>query len=333
MKGKSNTMKQLSCGFAVIAIIVSLVFGGCIRKTTHCSNDITLQLNWTDDPTFTGEYVAKERFWPKSKLNVAVKLGGIGIDPIAMTVSKSADFAIVGADKALIAIANGAPIQIVSVDLQRNPVGWIARQELKVLTFDEVAKRSDVVLGDKAGTETSAILQLIMKRRNLSMTPKAVSFDFSYFVTNKNVVYPVYLNEEPVRARLENKLQVVEIDPALDENGGIRLYGNVIIAHKDTVTTCPEIVKEFVDGIKSGWQYAETNREDTLSIVRKYVKLDPEYVKETVDRTVGFVTSMYGRKVPPGHMEYAAWENSLNVLREAGLVTKDVDLNQALYLK
>jgi len=317
----------------VVTIFAFCLSVGCIRKAAHCSNDVVLQLNWTDDPSFTGEYVAKERFWPKSKLNVTVKLGGVGIDPIAMIVSKNADFAIVGADKALIAISNGAPIQIISVDLQRNPVGWIARQELKVLTFDDIAARPDLILGDKAGTETSAILQLVLKRRNLTIKPKGVSFDFSYFISNKNVVYPVYLNEEPVRARLENKIPVVEIDPSLDANGGIKLYGNVIIAHRDTVANCSDIVKELVDGVKAGWEYAQANRDDTLFIVGKYVKLEPEYIKETVDRTVNFATNMYGRIVPAGHMEYAAWENSLQVLKEAGLITKDIDLNQVLYLK
>lgn len=306
---------------------------GCTRKSSDCSNDVSLQLNWTDDPTFTGEYVAKEKFWMKEKLNVTINLGGVGIDPIAMVVSKKADYAVVGADKALITIANGAPIRIVSVDLQRNPVGWIARQDLKILTFDDISGRPNVTLGDKSGTEVSAILQLVLKRRNLDIKPKAVSFDFSYFLTNKDVVYPVYLNEEPFRATLINKLNIVEIDPSLDSNGGIKLYGNVIIAHKDRVDQCPGQVRKIVDGIRFGWQFAKNNREEALSVVSKYVKLEPAYLQKSVERTVEYATNMYGMAVPPGHMEYTAWENTVQVLKEAGLITKDIDLNQAIYLR
>jgi ABC-type nitrate/sulfonate/bicarbonate transport system substrate-binding protein len=269
----------------------------------------------------------------KEKLNVTINLGGVGIDPIAMVVSKKADYAVVGADKALIAISNGAPIRIVSVDLQRNPVGWIARQDLKVITFDDIRGRTDVTLGDKSGTEVSAILQLVLKRRNLVIKPKAVSFDFSYFLTNKDIVYPVYLNEEPFRALLINKINIVEIDPSLASNGGIKLYGNVIITHKERIDKCPDQVRKLVDGIKFGWQFAKKNREETLSLVSKYVKLDRAYLQKSIERTIEYATNMYGMPVPPGHMEYTAWENTVKVLREAGLLTKDVDLKQAIYLK
>ena len=318
----------------LLALIISITMA-CTPKSSDCRNpnNVTLQFNWTDDPTFTGEYVAKERFWMKEKLYVTLQLGGVGIDPIAMVVSKKVDYAVVGADKALIAISNGAPIRIVSVDLQRNPVGWIVRQELKILTFDDLAGKSNITLGDKSGTEVSAILQLILKRRNLNIKPKAVSFDFSYFIANNDVVYPVYLNEEPFRATYINKLRIAEIDPALDENGGIKLYGNVIVSHKDRVDQCPDQVRKLVEGIKFGWQFYKTNREETLAIVSKYVKLEPTYLQKSVERTVEYATTMYGRSVPAGHMEYTAWENTVRTLKEAGLITKDIDLNQAIYLR
>ncbi|MCI5119851.1 MAG: hypothetical protein D3908_01400 [Candidatus Electrothrix sp. AUS4] len=317
----------------LLAITSLFLISSCSENhNTSTNNDVVMQLNWTDDPTFTGEYIAKERFWFLKKLNVTLKKGGIGIDPIAMVLSKKADFAVVGADKAIIAISSGKPLKIISIDLQRNPVGWIARRSLKVLSFDDLRSRPDVELGDKAGTETSAILNLVLKRKKMNIIPKGVSYDFAYFLANKNSIYPVYLNEEPVKAEIVHNILVNEIDPSKPENGGIKLYGNVIITHNDTVKERTNIMKNFISALSEGWEYAKENPEEALKIVLKYVKNDKEYVRQVTNRTIDFATNMYGRPVPAGHMEYSSWENTVTILRESGLLKGEVNLNEALYL-
>ncbi|GAB6283075.1 MAG: ABC transporter substrate-binding protein [Ignavibacterium sp.] len=318
----------------VLSFFVITLFNSCsTNKKSDCSNKITLQLNWTDDPTFTGEYIAKEKYWFLNKLDVTIKQGGIGIDPISMVLSKKADYAIVGADKALIAISDNKPIKIIAVDLQRNPVGWIVRKEMKILNFDDIKNRDDIILGDKAGTEISAILSLIIKREQLKIKPKPVGFDFSYFIANPNVIYPVYLNEEPVKAELVHKIGINEIDPSLQVNGNIKLYGNVIITHKEKLDSCKNQVDNFIKGLSSGWDFAKGNKDNALSIVLKYVKNDKEYVRQTMERTINFATNMYGNPVPAGHMEYSAWENTISLLKEANLLNKEINLNDAIYIR
>lgn len=328
-------MKQTLFFIFLLSSIITLVgCNGCNNsKDKNCSSNITFQLNWTNDPTFTGEYIAYEKFWATQKLNVTVKQGGIGVDPIAMVVSKTADYAVVGADRALIAIANGSPIKIISVDFQRNPVGWIARQNLKVNSFDDLDNRTDLIIGDKAGSEVSSILSLIIKRKKLNIKPQSVSYDFPYFIANEKAVYPVYLNEEPVRARVLNKIDVVEIDPSNEENGGISLYGNVIITHADKFDSCKSQIDAVVEGLSKGWAYAKQNSEDALKIVNKYVQQDEQYVREVINRTVNFVTIFKGSTVPPGHMEITAWESTYNTLKEANLISNNIDLKKVLYIK
>lgn len=325
--------KFLMLIIAGIAITTLSSCDKCKNDQGDCSNDITFQLNWTNDPTFTGEYIAYEKFWRTEKLNVTVKEGGIGVDPVAMVVSKKVDYAVIGADKALMAIANGSPLKIISVDLQRNPVGWIVRQNLKVNNFDDLKDRSDLIIGDKSGTEVSSILGLIIKRKKLNITPQSVSYDFSYFIANNNTVYPVYLNEEPVRARVLNKIEIVELDPLKEENGGIKLYGNVIVTHKDTFDNNKPEVDAVIEGLAKGWSYALNNSDDAVKIVNKYVQSDESYVKEVMNRTINFATNLYGITVPPGHMEITAWKNTYNTLKEANLISNEIDLQSVIYIK
>jgi len=303
------------------------------KKTNSCQKQITFQLNWLNDPTFTGEYLALEKFWFLNDLKVTIKQGGIGIDPIAMVIAGKADYAVVGADKALMAIADDKPIKIISVDLQRNPVGWIARPELKINNFTDMSNRNDIIVGDKAGTEVSSILSLIIKRKRLDIKPQSVSFDFGYFISNANCIYPVYLNEEPIRARILNNLNVIEIDPQDEENGGIKLYGNVIICHQNKLDSCKNQVDFVIDGLVKGWKFASDNPSETVQIVNKYVNQDVDYVKEVIKRTVNYATHLYGHEVPPGHMEIGTWQTTYNTLKEAGLLSKEFDFKKAVYIK
>ncbi|MEM0354672.1 MAG: ABC transporter substrate-binding protein [Thermoplasmata archaeon] len=330
-----NKTKTFHIKKLIILKLILTLFGCSLENKGQksCSQDIVFQLNWINDPTFTGEYLAFEKFWPSQKLNVKVLQGGLGIDPIAMVVSKKADYAVVGADKALMAISNGSPLKIISVDLQRNPVGWIARAGLKVLNFKDMEGREDIIIGDKAGSEISSILQLIIHRKRLKIKPKSVSYDFSYFISNENVIYPVYLNEEPIRARVVNKIDIIEIDPIKEENGSIKLYGNVIIAHADKLIQCKNQVDAIIDGLVKGWLFAKNNIDEATQIVNKYVKGDEEYVRGVVIKTVDFATNLYGHEVPPGHMEITAWENTYNTLKEANLILNDIDLRAVLYIR
>ncbi len=321
-----------------ISLIIFLI--GCngenkskdAKQREPCKDELIFQLNWFNDPTFTGEYLAFEKNWKIRKLNVKLNEGGIGIDPIAMVSSKKVDYAVVGADKALIAISIGAPITIISVDFQRNPVGWIVRPKLNINKIEDCKNRDDVELGDKAGTEISAILALMLERKEINIKPASVSFDFSYFLTKENSIYPVYLNEEPVKARVTHGINVVEIDPAKKENGKIELYGNVIITHKEKLINCETEVNAIVSGLHEGWVEAIKDPKRAISIVMKYVKGEEEYISGVVNRTLDFVTNMYGKKVPPGHMEKTAWESTIQTLKEAKLLDKDIDLNSSIII-
>ncbi len=319
--------------FWSVFIVIAQSCSSGNKKTNNCQNQIIFQLNWINDPTFTGEYLALEKFWFLKDLKVTIKQGGIGIDPIATVIAGKADYAVVGADKALMAIADDKPIMIISVDLQRNPVGWIARPELKINNFADMVNRNDIIIGDKAGTEVSSILSLIIKRQKLDIKPQSVSFDFGYFISNTNCIYPVYLNEEPVRARILNGLNIIEIDPQNEENGGVKLYGNVIICHQSKLDDCKDQVDDIIEGLVKGWKFASDNPSETVQIVNKYVNQNVDYVQDVIKRTVNYATHLYGHEVPPGHMEIGAWQTTYNTLKEAGLLSKDFDLKKSVYIK
>lgn len=328
-------MKRSIISSIVTVLIVFLISGCDSNKVPVGNKPVILQLNWTPDPTFAGAYIAADssrNYFAQEGLNVSIQAGGFGIDHIAPVVAKKALFAVAGADKAAIAYANGAPIRVVAVEFQRNPVGWIVRRSRNITKISDIVGKNDIILGDKVGTETTSILELMLRRTGLKdkLEPKPVGFDFAYFLQTENVVYPVYLNEEPVTARKKG-IDILEIDPSKPENGGVHLYGNVIIVHKDTVKEDPKVIRAFIDGLRKGWEYARSHVLEAEAILRRYQEFDTEQMPEVLSRSVEFATSSYGVDVSPGHMEVAQWESTLRVLRESGLLNRDLKVSDLVW--
>lgn len=325
------TRLGLCCLVVLSCFVAATVIVGC---GTVGNRSVVLQLNWTPDPTFTGEYVAlKKNYWRNEGLDVRIDAGGFGVDPFAAVISGGAQFAVVGADKAIVAKANGAPIKVIAVDFQRNPVGWIARRSIHVNNFADIPSKPKVVLGDKVGTETSAIMELCLRRLGLSdkVTIRAVGFDFAYFLQNENVIYPVYLNEEPVQAKLK-KVDIVEIDPADTQNGRVRMYGNVVVIHESLLKNNPAAVSGFLRGLKRGWKFAKENEDQAIALLKDSMRYDAAALPEVLRRSVTFATQLYGEPVPPGHMELREWEGTVRTMRESGLLKADINIKDLVQL-
>ncbi len=315
----------------VFALSILLLIS-CGKKSDQSheegSQAAILQLNWIADPTFTGEYLAlRNGYWEDQGLKVSISPGGIGIDPITMIISGKAQFAVLGADKAAIARGSGTKIKVVAVDFQRNPVGWIARKSLNINKFSDIAFNKEAVLGDKVGTETTAILNLCLQRLGISelVTAKGVGFDFSFFIQTPNIVYPVYLNEEPVRATLHG-LDIVEIDPSLEENGNIQLYGNVIIVTEDYYHQNVSAVEIFLQGLRRGWEFARDNKEESIQLLSEMMRYDEEALPEVFRRSVQFATTLNNSPVNPGSMNRERWQLTIETLLEAGLLNNPIRL-------
>lgn len=319
-------------------LLFSTFLQSCENEGLHGTTyPLVYQLNWTPDPTFADAYIAADKnkgFFQKEGLSVEIRPGGYGIDAIAAVVAKRADFAVVGADKAAIAFSNGAPIRVVAIEFQRNPVGWMVRSDKNIKKISDLSGRTDIALGDKVGTETTAILELMLQRLNLSDKVKvhAVGFETAYFFQNENSVYPVYLNEEPVTARMNN-INITEIDPQLPENGGISLYGNVIIAHKDFIDKKPKIAKAFTYAMRQAWLFAKEFPHEAEAILRQHNGFDTPQMPEVLRRSVSFATRFNDIDVPPGHMEISQWDKTLSVLIEAKLLTKKIKISDLVWIE
>ena len=322
-------------------LISVLVLFGCEERPGTSEEHTVLQLNWFHDPTFAGEYM-----WARdASYDVSIRIGGPNVFPINEVKSGRADIAVVGADIFLQALdadyrQNGnSDLLAIFVDFQRNPVGWVmhpeavrrlglsdeernfmSERELNAWLFEKV-RNGEVLIGDKRGTETTAIWNAWRAARGIQFPIEVspVGFDAGIVLRAPLLAYPIYLNEEPYRLAEQIGEDLVVFDPYAD---GVNAYGNVIVCSRDLLEAGRvEIVQ---DELQAAWQLVIRSPSEAIAVVQEYYEGVPEDTLERqIDRTVSFV--VYDSAIP-GEMTIEKWQATLNQLQASNVVSNQIDI-------
>lgn len=328
----------------VVLIASTVAFFAC-NGGSASPGKVVLQLNWLHDPTFGGHYL-----WSESDDGeVTIREGGGNIAPLAEVSSKRADLAVVGADIFLQKLAEvaaegrEADLMCISADFQRNPVGWVMHPDAaKEAGFSssaaptaeernrwlfEKAKDGAVSIGDKRGTETTAVWLRWAKAHGASgVEVIPVGFDASVVLSAPKMAYPVYLNEEPFKLGDRIGRPVVVFDPAADD---VTLYGNVIVCRRSMFEREPDRVRAIAKAIADSWAKAKADPAKAVQkVMTVYTGVKESVVRSQVDKTLEFVFDGVDRAgtmdVGPG----GRWDQTVQTLQEAGVLKGDVTLEQ-----
>lgn len=336
-------MKQAMLKTLAMLVFLALTLGIGCRQSTQVPNKVTLQLNWLHDPTFAAHYfIAASQ---QEGRQVSIIEGGANISPLTQVLNGRADVAIVGADIFLRYLdsqlgRNGdSDLVCIFVEFQRNPVGWILyltdwrdisilprgdEKQLNKWIVNQI-RHGRIVVGDKRGTETTAVWMKWAKIHGLDrISVQPVGFDPMIAINSRNLLFPVYLNEEPYK--LKEKLrgkpgELIVIDPYID---GVKMYGNVVVARRETLESNPELVVWYVKKLRESWKAIKSDPkafERAVDEVAKYYRdVERSTLKAQVETTMSFVFA--GGIEEPGTMSEEGWRNTLEGLKEAGIINK-----------
>jgi hypothetical protein len=339
---KKGILLTLAAGLALVA--------GCAvqQPNAEAAERYRMQLNWLHDPTFVAEYkVAQDE--PDLPLNIAP--GGPNVFPVAEVKGRRSHFAVVGADIFLRALSadirdsGKSDLLAIFVEFQRNPVGWILHPEaadqlglsgqnvpndarqLNDWLFNQIAEKR-VTVGDKRGTESTAIWLAWVKLRGLQMDVPVipVGFDSAVVLSAPKMIFPVYLNEEPYKLTKRIGRSVLVFDPAAD---GVRAYGNVIITTKSFAASNPSAVRLLQKALTKSWRECRDNVGPCVDLVlRYYTGADRAVVTQQLAKTVEFA---FFETENPGSMDLqpgGRWDQTLQQIKRSGVLPAALDLAQ-----
>lgn len=331
-------MCQFKVRFSVVlaaAIFISMFIAGCDQQAPSATpapitdskvspeQKVSTRLKWLPGATYIGTLVAKEAgYFKKQGLDVEILPGGFEADPIKLVAAGSNDFGITGAEQLLQARANGVPIVAVFMELRYSPAGWMSLKTANINTpQDFIGKK----VGAQYGTNIEPTLDALLAKLQIDpkkLTRIPVKYDVVPLFSGQVDVLPVYLNGQPVQARLEGK-EVTTVDPS---DFGIRLYGNVYFTSEKMLRERPEVVARFVKALAQGWELAVTSPEEAVDhLIKAEPKLEKGLELAILKATIPFVKG--GTDKPLGLMDVERWEETRTVMtRYAGLpATVDID--------
>ena len=285
---------------------------------------VSLRLAWVYDMAEVGILVAKDKgFYEKEGIDLEIKPGGFGLDPLKLVAAGSDDVGVGGAVNLLLAREKGIPLVAVAAEFQNTPVGFIVRKDSGILNFQDFKGRK---VGVQTGTDTDTLYRALLAKSGMSakaVHEVPIQFDPTPFVSKQIDVLPGYVTNQPITL----KNQGIETAVITAASQGLSVYGNVYFVSEETLKNNPDLVRRFLRATKAGWEQAMGNRADAIAAIKARSKDFSDADLESIHAAVMPFINPDEASVPLLGMTRGRWESTYGVLIKAGLSTvpKSVD--------
>jgi NitT/TauT family transport system substrate-binding protein len=304
----------------VALVLCTLALAACAQPTPAEPQKVTLAMGFIPNVQFTPVYVALEQgFFAEQGLEVELDYG-METDLLQRLAVGDVRFAIASGDQVILARANDLPVTYVASWYRRFPVCVVSLAESGIETpQDLVGKRVGIpalegasYIGwlaflDGAGIPRESVdLQVIGYTQVASLTENRVDAVVSYALN------------EPVQLRQSGyDINVFYLDEYT------QLISNGLITSDQTIAEETELVQRMVTAFVQGIEATLADPDAAFAITRQYIpEMDDQAA--VLQRAVLEECLNFWRAEQLGHNDPAAWEASVALLREMGLITTDL---------
>lgn len=311
-----------------LAVLLAVALTACssVGESAPASDPtkIRLPMGYVADVQFAPWYVAVENgYFAEEGIELefdyswetdGVRLAGAGELP----------FAIASGDQVILARAQGLPVKSITSWFQRFPVSVVALEESGIEEPVDLEGRTVGIpetfgasyIGWRALTAEHGLEEDDVKLEVIGYTQLA------NLTEGRIDAAVVYANNEPVQLEKMGR-DLVQFLVAEE----ISLVSNGIIANEMVLDEEPELVRAFVRAFLKGLRDTLDDPDRAFEICGQYVEgLDEN---EDVQRAVLDATIQYWQGDPLGKSDSQAWRNTMEVMRDAGLLEESIDPDEA----
>lgn len=322
--------------FVILVAAAAVLFGGPPGAGGRDPGRIpvTYRLKWIPNVSTAGELYAKAHgYFEENGLDVEIKAGGPGHDPIKELELGRAHFGVASADQVIRALSKGARVAVISQLFQVNPLQWIYRPDKTPIAGPDDLRGKTI--GVTYGGIDENIMRAVLAKYGIRLSEVSlysVRYDFTPFYRGEVDLWPLYRNAQGpiIGGRLESAGE--KIGYFNPESHGIHTVANSVITAPEILHTRPEIVDRFLDALHRGWEAAmePENSEKTVAIIHKANRNTPvDIIRRQLAVTRRFVKPEPTTRI--GRIDVGAWRQTEKMMLEQGLVEKPVGIDR--YLK
>lgn len=309
-----------------ILMVVFLLIGtaaGCKPQAAVSpeAGKVLIAMGFIPNVQFTPFYVALERGYFAAEGLVVTLDYGMETDLLQQVGSGNLRFAVASGDQVVLARANGLPVRYVANWYRRFPVCVVSLAETGIVNPSDLAGKVVGIpelmgasyIGWKAFVSESGLSESQVDLRPIGYTQIAS-------LTEGRVDAAVcYAMNEPVQLRESGReINVLTLD------NYTHLVSNGLITNDETIQHDPELVGAVVRAFLRGLADTIVDPDAAFTITRKAI---PEITDETapLQRAVLLECINYWKGKVLGLSDPAAWEESVALLKELGMITTAVE--------
>lgn len=288
---------------------------------------VTLRLSWTVIGLHAPFFLAAEKgFYAAEGLDVKILEGRGSIPTIQLVANKSDTFGIPDITSSAIAISQGAPVKVVAVVLQKNPM---------VITYLGQAGLStpQALVGKRIAATPGENLALIFPAylRLNGVDPAKVTMVGMDGATKPRAVLQGsvdgqldYLNAAYPAIKVKNATAQVQ---KFSDFGMETFLTQSILAHTDLIKSEPDVIRRFLAGTVKGWEAARTNPVEAAAALKKaHPETDEGVVLEQVNSTITLLQTNRSMGHVLGWSAEEDWQATLDLGRKYGGFTGSSDV-------
>ncbi len=316
--------------FALI-LVVTLFLAACSvspaaapTESAQELQEVRLGIGYIPDVQFAPLYVAQEKgYYADEDLEVEIEYG-FENDFVALAAQGEREFAIASGDQVILARSQGLPITYVMKWYQRYPVALMAPSSKGIVSPDDLAGKS-VGLPGLFGASFIGWKALVYAAGidESKVTVKEIGFTQAAAVQQGLVdAAVIYIANEPNQLRNQGlDVDVIEVSDYID------LVSNGLVAGEKLIAEKPDLVQRMVRATLRGLADTIANPDEAFAIVRRVI---PEITDEqaATQRQVLADSIKLWQSEQPGWSDRQAWQESVDFMRETGLVDKPVELDK-----
>lgn len=292
---------------------------------------VTFGTNWYAQAEHGGFYQALATgIYQDYGLDVTIKMGGPQVNGAQLLVGGAVDFFMGSAAEALKAVEAGIPTITVAALFQKNPQVLMAHPNVGNDRLEALGGKPIFV----SASANTTYWTLLKNRYGWTDDQKRpYNFSVAPFLLDPNSVQQGYLSSEPLTVERQGGFKPVIF---LLADYGYNPYNTTIETTQSLVQNNPELVQKFVDASIQGWYSYLKNPVPGNELIKQ---ANPQMTDELLNFGVaklneyGIIVSEDALTQGIGTMTDARWQEFYQVMRETGMIKKDINYKDAFTLK
>jgi NitT/TauT family transport system substrate-binding protein len=319
---------------ALCCIGASLLLAGCNKapepqRTSETQlTSVRFLTDWYPQPEHGGFYNALVRgYYKDAGLDVTIEPGGPNIYPTQRVPVGAGEFGMASSDTVLTANAEGQNLVAIGATMQWDPQAIMLHPEDPANSFADLEGRTI------AAVPGSVWFRYLVKKFNFQNVKEIpATFTIANFLHDPQYIQQIFVTSEPFFVEQSGGAKPKIL---LIKDTGYQIY-RVFFTTRSYMEKNPEVVRKFVSASVKGWRdYIQDPSAANAEIAKRNPEMNVERMKFswTALKEGGFVYGSDPSGALTGKFDPQRWAENYQILRNLGVITKDIDPSRGYTLE